>query len=83
VPITTKDLGGHSDVIGGAVIGRRDHLEPIAFCQDAAGRVPGPFGSWLVLCGIKTQALRMERHCANARALAEWLVSHPKVERVY
>jgi cystathionine beta-lyase/cystathionine gamma-synthase len=80
---TTKYLGGHSDVIGGAVIGRRDPLEPIAFYQNAAGGVPGPFDSWLVLRGIKTLALRMERHCANARALAEWLASHPKVERVY
>jgi cystathionine beta-lyase/cystathionine gamma-synthase len=80
---TTKYLGGHSDVIGGAVIGRRDHLEPIAFYQNAAGGVPGPFDSWLVLRGIKTLALRMERHCANARALAEYLVSHPQVERVY
>jgi cystathionine gamma-lyase len=80
---TTKYLGGHSDVIGGAVIGRRDDLEPIAFYQNAAGGVPGPFDSWLVLRGIKTLALRMDRHCANARALAEWLVGHPKVERVY
>lgn len=80
---TTKYLGGHSDVIGGAVIGRKDPLEPIAFYQNAAGGVPGPFDSWLVLRGIKTLALRMERHSANARALADWLSSHPKVERVY
>ena len=80
---TTKYLGGHSDVIGGAVIGRRDLLEPIAFHQNAAGGVPGPFDCWLVLRGIKTLAVRMDRHCANARALAEWLASHPKVEHVY
>jgi cystathionine gamma-lyase len=80
---TTKYLGGHSDVIGGAVIGRKDQLEPIAFYQNAAGGVPGPFDSWLVLRGIKTLALRMERHCANARALADWLSDHPQVERVY
>ncbi len=80
---TTKYLGGHSDVIGGAVIGRRDLLEAIAFYQNAAGGVPGPFDSWLVLRGIKTLAVRMDRHCANARALADWLASHPKVERVY
>jgi cystathionine gamma-lyase len=80
---TTKYLGGHSDVIGGAVIGRRDLIEPIAFYQNAAGGVPGPFDAWLVLRGVKTLAVRMERHCANARALAEWLVGHPKVERVY
>jgi cystathionine gamma-lyase len=80
---TTKYLGGHSDIIGGAVIGARTHLEPIAFYQNAAGGVPGPFDSWLTLRGIKTLALRMERHCLNARALADWLNSHPKVERVY
>ena len=80
---TTKYLGGHSDVVGGAVIGRRELIEPIAFYQNAAGGVPGPFDAWLVLRGIKTLAVRMERHCANARALAEWLSGHPKVERVY
>ncbi len=80
---TTKYLGGHSDVIGGAVIGRRDLLEPIAFYQNAAGGVPGPFDSWLVLRGVKTLAVRMDRHCANARDLASWLVDQPGVERVY
>ena len=64
---TTKYLGGHSDVIGGAVAGSRGLLEPIAFYQNAAGAVPGPFDSWLVLRGIKTLAVRMERHCENAR----------------
>ncbi|MFO0950112.1 MAG: cystathionine gamma-synthase [Isosphaeraceae bacterium] len=80
---TTKYLGGHSDVVGGAVIGRKDLLAPIAFYQNAAGGVPGPFDSWLVLRGIKTLSLRMERHSSNAAALAEWLAAHPKVERVY
>ena len=80
---TTKYLGGHSDVIGGAVIGSRAHLEPIAFYQNAAGAVPGPFDSWLTLRGIKTLAVRMERHCENARSLPRWLCAHPKVERVY
>ncbi|HEX8202849.1 MAG TPA: cystathionine gamma-synthase [Isosphaeraceae bacterium] len=80
---TTKYLGGHSDVVGGAVIGRRDLLEPIAFYQNAAGGVPGPFDSWLVLRGLKTLAVRMERHCANARELAAWLAEQPQVERVY
>ena len=80
---TTKYLGGHSDVIGGAVIGRRDLLEPIAFYQNAAGGVPGPFDAWLLLRGIKTLAVRMERHCANARILASWLREHPRVDRVY
>ena len=80
---TTKYLGGHSDVVGGAVIGRKDLLQPIAFYQNAAGGVPGPFDCWLVLRGLKTLALRMERHCANARQLATWLVKQPQVRRVY
>jgi len=80
---TTKYLGGHSDVIGGAVIGRRDLLDPIAFYQNAAGGVPGPFDAWLVLRGIKTLAVRMERHCANARVLASWLAEHSQVVHVY
>jgi cystathionine gamma-lyase len=80
---TTKYLGGHSDVIGGAVIGRRELLEPIAFYQNAAGGVPGPFDCWLVLRGLKTLSVRMERHCANARALAQWLVEQQEVARVY
>lgn len=80
---TTKYLGGHSDVVGGAVIGSRTLLEPIAFHQNAVGGVPGPFDSWLVLRGIKTLAVRMDRHCANASALAEWLTTHPAIERVY
>ncbi|WP_422927147.1 cystathionine gamma-synthase [Singulisphaera sp. PoT] len=80
---TTKYLGGHSDVVGGAVIGPKSILEPIAFYQNAAGGVPGPFDSWLVLRGIKTLAVRMERHCSNARELASWLAAHPKVEKVF
>ena len=80
---TTKYLGGHSDVIGGAVAGPRTLLEPIAFYQNAAGAVPGPFDSWLVLRGIKTLAVRMERHCANARLLASWLAEQPQVAHVY
>jgi cystathionine gamma-lyase len=80
---TTKYLGGHSDVVGGAVIGRKDLLAPIAFYQNAAGGVPGPFDSWLVLRGIKTLAVRMDRHCANARALAGWLAEQPAISRVY
>jgi cystathionine gamma-lyase len=80
---TTKYLGGHSDVVGGAVIGPRELLQPIAFYQNAAGGVPGPFDAWLTLRGIKTLAVRMEQHCANARCLAAWLAEHPRVERVY
>jgi cystathionine gamma-lyase len=79
---TTKYLGGHSDVVGGAVIGGRELLQPVAFYQNAAGGVPGPFDAWLTLRGIKTLAVRMERHCANARQLAAWLVEQPRVQRV-
>jgi cystathionine gamma-lyase len=80
---TTKYLGGHSDVVGGAVIGSRKLLEPIAFYQNAAGGVPGPFDAWLTLRGLKTLALRMERHSANARQLASWLAEQRSVARVY
>jgi len=80
---TTKYLGGHSDVVGGAVIGRKDLLGPIAFYQNAAGGVPGPFDAWLTLRGIKTLAVRMDRHCANARRLAGWLAEQPQIEKVY
>src|SRR5438128_1161410 len=80
---TTKYLGGHSDVIGGAVIGRRELLQPIAFYQNAAGGVPGPFDAWLTLRGLKTLAVRMERHCANARRLAAWLGEQRQVQRVF
>ena len=80
---TTKYLGGHSDVVGGAVIGRRDLVKPIQFYQNAAGGTPGPFDSYLVLRGLKTLALRMDRHGANALALAEWLSKHPKIQRIY
>jgi cystathionine gamma-lyase len=80
---TTKYLGGHSDVVGGAVAGSKELLQLIAFYQNAAGGVPGPFDAWLTLRGIKTLAVRMERHCANARHLAAWLTKQPQVERVY
>src|SRR5262245_20082116 len=79
---TTKYLGGHSDVVGGAVIGRADLLQPIAFYQNAAGGVPGPFDSYLTLRGLKTLALRMERHCANAMHLAAWLGEQPQIEKI-
>jgi cystathionine beta-lyase/cystathionine gamma-synthase len=58
-------------------------LQPIAFYQNAAGGVPGPFDAWLTLRGLKTLAVRMDRHCANARQLAEWLTTQPQVQRVY
>jgi cystathionine beta-lyase/cystathionine gamma-synthase len=80
---TTKYLGGHSDVVGGAVIGSGEQMQPIAFYQNAAGAVAGPFDSWLTLRGIKTLAVRMERHCSNAKALVTWLSEQPQVEKVY
>ncbi|HWY85590.1 MAG TPA: cystathionine gamma-synthase [Gemmataceae bacterium] len=80
---TTKYLGGHSDVVGGAIIGKADLLKPVGFYQNAAGGTPGPFDSWLVLRGIKTLAVRMERHCANARTLAAWLGTQGAVQKVY
>ena len=80
---TTKYIGGHSDVVGGAIVGTDPSLrERLAFVQNAAGGVPGPFDAWLVLRGAKTLALRMERHSDNAMAIAEWLVQHPKVASV-
>src|SRR5437764_6544790 len=80
---TTKYLGGHSDVVGGAVVGSKDLLGPIAFYQNAAGGVPGPFDCFLTLRGVKTLAVRMDRHSANARRLAEWLAGQAQVRRVY
>lgn len=81
----TKYLSGHSDIIGGVVVtGEREDLaEQMAFLQNAVGAIAGPFDSFLALRGVKTLALRMERHCQNALALAEWLAKHPKVARVY
>jgi cystathionine beta-lyase/cystathionine gamma-synthase len=80
---TTKYLGGHSDVVGGCVVGPKDLLDPIKFFQNAAGGVPGPFDSYLVLRGLKTLSIRMDRHCDNAMALAPWLKAHPAVAQVY
>jgi len=80
---TTKYLGGHSDVVGGCVVGPKELMDPIKFYQNAAGGVPGPFDSYLVLRGLKTLAVRMKQHCENATVLAKWLVSHPAVAKVY
>ncbi|MBI4717841.1 MAG: PLP-dependent transferase [Planctomycetes bacterium] len=80
---TTKYIGGHSDVIGGAVITRDEPLmERLAFLQNAMGGVPGPFDCFLQHRGIKTLAIRMERHCANALAIARHLKGHAKLARV-
>jgi cystathionine gamma-lyase len=82
---TTKYLNGHSDCLGGAAIVRDGSplAERLGYLQNALGAVPGPFDSFLTLRGIKTLALRMERHCANALAVAQFLASHPKIERVH
>ena len=81
---TTKYLGGHSDVVGGAVVSRRDDLhEKLQFYQNAAGAIPGPWDSWLVLRGLKTLAVRMREHERNAQHLAKILEDHPAVERVF
>jgi cystathionine gamma-synthase len=80
----TKYLGGHSDVISGLVATRRDDLaERLRFHQNAAGAVPSPFDCWLVMRGMRTLAVRMERACANAAALAAWLVARPEVTVVH
>ncbi|MEU4208664.1 cystathionine gamma-synthase [Streptomyces sp. NPDC026206] len=81
---TTKYMGGHSDVVGGALITADAGLgEELAYHQNAMGAVAGPFDSWLTLRGIKTLAVRMDRHTANAERVVEMLVSHPKVTHVY
>lgn len=80
----TKYLGGHSDVIMGALVTNDEKLyQDLAFICNSCGAVPGPQDSFLVLRGIKTLHLRMERHCSNGRAVAEFLRNHPKVGKVY
>ncbi|MBV8377368.1 MAG: PLP-dependent transferase [Verrucomicrobia bacterium] len=83
----TKYLNGHSDMVGGVVVvGARPDLTPVidrlAFLQNALGAVAGPFDSFLAMRGLKTLAMRMERHCANALSLASWLEQHPRIQSV-
>jgi cystathionine gamma-lyase len=82
---TTKYLNGHSDVIGGiAIVGDNTALrERLGFLQNAVGAIASPFDSFLALRGVKTLALRMQRHCENALALAQWLEQQPQVSRVH
>jgi cystathionine gamma-lyase/cystathionine beta-lyase/cystathionine gamma-lyase/homocysteine desulfhydrase len=81
---TTKYLNGHSDMVGGVVVSNEPAVsERLQFLQNAVGAVPGPFDCWLVLRGIKTLPVRMERHNANAGKIAEWLAQHPAVRNVY
>lgn len=79
----TKFLNGHSDMIGGVVVVKDAAMgEKVAFLQNAVGAVGGPFDSFLALRGLKTLHLRMERHCSNGMAIAQWLEKHPRVEQV-
>jgi cystathionine gamma-synthase len=81
---TTKYLGGHSDVVGGALVVQDEQVAAdVAFLQNSAGAISGPLDAWLTVRGIKTLAVRMDRHSANAQTVAEALVGHPAVERVY
>ena len=80
----TKYLGGHSDVVGGFVATNNESLvEHLSFTQNAVGAVPSPFDCYLVLRGIKTLAVRMDRHCENAKAVVNFLIQHPKVKQVF
>jgi cystathionine gamma-synthase len=80
---TTKYLGGHSDVVGGFLaLNDAGRAQQLAFLQNAVGAVPAPLDCYLVLRGVRTLALRMERHCQNARAIADMLLTHPAVDRV-
>lgn len=80
----TKYLGGHSDVVMGALVVKDKELaDKLYFIQNASGAICGPMDSFLVLRGLKTLHVRMQRHCENGRAVAEFLASHPKVEKVY
>ncbi len=80
---TTKYLGGHSDVVGGALVTNDEELDAaVAFLQNGAGAVPGPFDAYLTMRGIKTLAVRMDRHCDNAEQVVEFLSSHPKIDSV-
>ncbi len=80
---STKYLGGHSDVVGGFIAVNRDDLaERLTFVQNAVGAVPSPFDCYLLLRGVKTLGVRMDRHCDNAQAVAEYLAGHPAIDRV-
>jgi cystathionine gamma-lyase len=81
---TTKYLNGHSDVVGGAIVTSDDALaERLRFLQNAMGAIPGPFDCYMVLRGLKTLPVRMERHVKSASRIAERLAAHPQVEKVY
>ncbi|RYZ19436.1 MAG: PLP-dependent transferase, partial [Sphingobacteriales bacterium] len=80
----TKYLGGHSDIIAGLVVTKDPELGArIKFMQNACGNILGPFDSWLLIRGIETLPLRIREHCRNAQAIAEWLQTHPAVDKVF
>jgi len=80
----TKYLGGHSDVVMGAICtNNKEYYDQLAFIHNSCGATPGPMDSFLVLRGLKTLHVRMERHCQNGRKIAEYLKAHPKVDKVY
>jgi cystathionine gamma-synthase/methionine-gamma-lyase len=79
----TKYLGGHGDLVGGVLAAREEFRQPLKYFSRLTGPVLGPFEAWLTRRGVKTLALRMERHCANAQRVAEWLCQHPRVARVH
>jgi len=80
----TKYLGGHSDVVMGATVtNNKDYHEKLAFIHNSCGATPGPMDSFLVLRGIKTLHVRMDRHCQNGKVIAEYLKAHPKVDKIY
>jgi cystathionine beta-lyase len=80
----TKYISGHSDVVMGATCTNNDKIqEDLAFIANSCGAVPGPMDSFLVLRGVKTLHVRMERHCSNGKAVAEYLRSHPKIDKIY
>src|SRR5207344_1877317 len=80
---TTKFLNGHSDSVGGIAVAKKpEHVEWLSFVQNSSGAILSPFDSWLVLRGIKTLVVRMERHEANGRTIAEWLAKQKKICKV-
>ncbi len=79
----TKYFGGHGDIIGGLVVGKKDYIDKLWKDAKDIGASISPFNAWLILRGLKTLAVRMDRHCANAQAIAEYLSGHKKVEKVY
>lgn len=79
----TKYFGGHGDLIGGVVVGRKEHIDLVAEAVKMYGGALSPFNGWLILRGIKTIAVRMERHCSNALKIAQFLNGHPRVNHVY